>query len=80
MAWAQTFRWGSWVAHDSQRPCPRRARAGRSFAVTVARAFDFFVSDPLHHYMEWGMLQGIKQRAEQPLAGDDPMLDDGAAV
>jgi hypothetical protein len=28
------------------------------------RGFDFFVSDPLHHYMETGMLTGIKARAE----------------
>jgi hypothetical protein len=28
------------------------------------RGFDFFVSDPLHHYMETGMLAGIKARAE----------------
>lgn len=26
--------------------------------------FDFLVSDPLHHYMEAGMLTGIKARAE----------------
>lgn len=28
------------------------------------RLFDVFVSDPLHHYMETGMLTGIKARAE----------------
>ena len=28
------------------------------------RALDFFVADPLHHYMETGMLTGIKTRAE----------------
>jgi hypothetical protein len=28
------------------------------------RGFDFLVSDPLHHYMETGMLTGIKARAE----------------
>jgi hypothetical protein len=33
----------------------------------VARALDFLVSDPLHHYMDTGMLHGIKQRAEQPV-------------
>ncbi len=33
-------------------------------AELVARAIDFFISDPLHHYMETGMLRGIKQRAE----------------
>ena len=30
----------------------------------AVRGFDFFVSDPLHHYMETGMLTGIKARAE----------------
>jgi hypothetical protein len=33
----------------------------------IARAIDFFVGDPLHHYMEAGMLRGIKQRAEGKL-------------
>lgn len=28
------------------------------------RGLDFFVGDPLHHYMETGMLTGIKARAE----------------
>lgn len=28
------------------------------------RALDFFAADPLHHYMETGMLNGIKARAE----------------
>ncbi len=28
------------------------------------RAFDLFICDPLHHYMETGMLTGIKARAE----------------
>jgi hypothetical protein len=49
---------------------PILSRAG-AFIVTrvpgidlVARALDFFVSDPLHHYMEVGMLKGIKARAE----------------
>jgi hypothetical protein len=28
------------------------------------RALDFFIADPLHHYMETGMLTGIKARAE----------------
>lgn len=26
-----------------------------------------FISDPLHHYMEAGMLKGIKERAESTL-------------
>lgn len=33
-------------------------------AMLLVRGFDFFVSDPLHHYMESGMLKGIKARAE----------------
>jgi len=33
-------------------------------ATLLARAVDFFVGDPLHHYMELGVLRGIKQRAE----------------
>ena len=31
----------------------------------LIRALDFFVADPLHHYMETGMLTGIKARAEE---------------
>ena len=49
------------------RPLPRLIR----FAVVrvpgvglVVRGLDFFVEDPLHHYMETGMLSGIKARAE----------------
>jgi hypothetical protein len=42
------------------------------------RGFDFFVSDPLHHYMETGMLTGIKARAEgnstRSPSGDGPLL------
>jgi len=35
------------------------------------RALDFFVADPLHHYMETGMLTGIKARGRTvPYAGD----------
>ncbi|TNB74251.1 hypothetical protein FHJ30_06055 [Arthrobacter sp. BB-1] len=33
-------------------------------ALLLARAVDMFIGDPLHHYMEVGMLRGIKQRAE----------------
>ena len=33
-------------------------------AKLVARGLDFFVGDPLHHYMETGMLRGTKSRAE----------------
>lgn len=49
-------------------PPPSRAL---QFAIThipgarlVARGLDFFFADPLHHYMEVGMLEGIKARAE----------------
>jgi hypothetical protein len=49
-------------------PLPSRAL---HFAMThipgaelVARGLDFFLADPLHHYMESGMLKGIKERAE----------------
>jgi len=49
-------------------PAPSRAL---HFAITripgaeiLARGIDFFFSDPLHHYMESGMLKGIKERAE----------------
>jgi hypothetical protein len=35
------------------------------------RAVDFFAADPLHHYMETGMLTGIKARAEQELFNVD---------
>lgn len=38
----------------------------------LVRGFDFFVSDPLHHYMETGLLQGIKQRAEGRLPSTEP--------
>jgi hypothetical protein len=30
----------------------------------LARAVDFFIGDPLHHYMEVGVLRGTKERAE----------------
>jgi hypothetical protein len=33
-------------------------------AELTARAVDLFIGDPLHHYMEAGVLGGIKQRAE----------------
>jgi hypothetical protein len=33
-------------------------------AKLAAHGLDFFVGDPLHHYMETGMLTGIKARAE----------------
>lgn len=36
-------------------------------AVLIGRGVDFFFSEPLHHYMESGMLKGIKVRAERQL-------------
>ncbi len=48
-------------------PVPRLIRFAvvRVPGVDLAlRAVDFFVADPLHHYMETGMLAGIKARAE----------------
>ena len=33
-------------------------------ATLLARGFDFLVADPLHHYMEMGVLRGLKLRAE----------------
>jgi hypothetical protein len=36
-------------------------------ADALARGFDFLVSDPPHHYIETGVLKGIKERAEGPL-------------
>jgi hypothetical protein len=48
-------------------PVPRLIRFAvlRVPGVDLAlRALDFFVADPLHHYMETGMLTGIKARAE----------------
>lgn len=48
-------------------PVPRLIRFAvlRVPGLDVAlRALDFFVGDPLHHYMETGMLTGIKARAE----------------
>jgi hypothetical protein len=36
-------------------------------AGVIARGIDFFIGDPLHHYMEAGMLRGIKERAEGAL-------------
>jgi hypothetical protein len=48
-------------------PVPRLIRFAvlRVPGVDLAlRAVDFFIGDPLHHYMETGMLTGIKARAE----------------
>lgn len=48
-------------------PLPRLLRFAvvRVPGVDLAiRGLDYFVGDPLHHYMETGMLNGIKARAE----------------
>lgn len=60
-------------------PLPRLIRFAvlRVPGVDLAvRALDFFVADPLHHYMETGMLTGIKARAE----GKYPDADDTDAA
>jgi hypothetical protein len=52
-------------------PLPRLIRFAllRVPGVDLAiRALDFFIADPLHHYMETGMLTGIKARAEQEVS------------
>ncbi|MGB8385922.1 MAG: hypothetical protein WCG47_32570 [Dermatophilaceae bacterium] len=41
----------------------------------LIRTLDFFVADPLHHYMETGMLTGIKARAEQERSHVDDDTD-----
>ena len=50
----------------------------------LARGFDFFLSDPLHHYMESGVLKGIKKRAEGSVHGagdtDRPDRQTGGAA
>lgn len=33
-------------------------------AMLLAHGIDFLIADPLHHYMEVGVLHGVKQRAE----------------
>ncbi|MGX5716363.1 hypothetical protein [Arthrobacter sp. MAHUQ-56] len=49
-------------------PAPTRALAftlqNVPGAMLLARAVDLFIGDPLHHYMEVGVLRGVKQRAE----------------
>jgi hypothetical protein len=59
-------------------PVPRLIRAAvlRVPGVDLLiRAVDFFVGDPLHHYMETGMLAGIKARAEKERSHDDDDSD-----
>ena len=49
-------------------PLPRLIRFAVlrvSGVALIIRAVDFFVGDPPHHYMETGMLTGIKARAEK---------------
>jgi hypothetical protein len=61
-------------------PVPRLIRFAvlRVPGVDLAlRALDFFVADALHHYMETGMLNGIKARAEGKYSDAD---DANAAV
>ena len=41
--------------------------------VSLARAIDYFVGDSLHHYMEVGMLEGVKSA---PKAGSSPRRSD----
>lgn len=43
-------------------------------AKLLARGLDFFVGDPLHHYMETGVLKGTKARAEGRFRDADPDL------
>jgi hypothetical protein len=43
----------------------------------LARGFDFFISDPLHHYMDTGVLKGVKKRAEGAFSHGD---DDSGAI
>jgi hypothetical protein len=43
----------------------------------AARGVDFFIGDPLHHYMEVGLLRGTKERAE---GGHDDVEDSNGAT
>ncbi|HEX6315316.1 MAG TPA: hypothetical protein VFZ73_10680 [Gemmatimonadaceae bacterium] len=54
------------LAPDAPLPSRMIAAAAQHVpgVVALARAIDYFVADPLHHYMEVGMLEGIKARAE----------------
>jgi hypothetical protein len=54
------------VAHDAPPLTKAIAFIVRNVpgAKLAARGLDFFVGDPLHHYMETGMLRGTKARAE----------------
>ncbi|WLQ05082.1 SRPBCC family protein [Arthrobacter oryzae] len=46
-------------------------------AMLLARGIDFLIGDPLHHYMEVGMLRGIKQRAEGTYDGGQAAVVEG---
>jgi hypothetical protein len=54
------------VATDAPAPTKAIAYAIQHLpgAMLLARGIDFLIADPLHHYMEVGMLRGTKQRAE----------------
>jgi hypothetical protein len=54
------------IAHDAPPLTKAIAFIVRNVpgAKLAARGLDFFVGDPLHHYMETGVLHGIKARAE----------------
>jgi hypothetical protein len=67
------YRGGGFVSPAAHAIQPDAGRLPRLLRLAVLhvpgadlalRGFDFFVSDPLHHYMETGMLTGIKARAE----------------
>lgn len=69
--------------HNLAPDAPPLSRAAAFIAAHVpgvdllARALDFFVSDPLHHYMEAGMLKGIKSRAEGAASATKSPPDSG---
>ncbi|MGY1617088.1 hypothetical protein ACI797_10120 [Geodermatophilus sp. SYSU D00691] len=62
------------IAPDAAPPVRLIAFAVRHLpgADLLARVFDFLISDPLHHYMETGMLKGVRKRAEEASALDRP--------
>lgn len=71
------YRGMGFIAPAMQAITPEGPLAMRAIAYAVvripgllllARAIDFFIGDPLHHYMEVGMLRGIKDRAERAVA------------
>jgi hypothetical protein len=59
------------VAPPDAGPLPRLiASVARHLpsAGLLARGFDVVVADPLHHYMDTGLLKGVKKRAEGAVA------------